>query len=107
MNDKFRGLERVFLDVAPRFVANGGIRLPGQRAQVAKLPAFNVQDPGVILHGIVLEVDYSNVISIFQRTVVVEGGEASEIRTDRSLADPPVEVHDVRMVFLYQFRRAR
>ena len=58
----------------------------------------------MLLHGVVLVVDHSDVIAIFERTVVIERGKAGEIWPDRCLADPPVEVHDIGMIFLHEFR---
>jgi len=38
---------------------------------IAKLSAFEVEHAGVLLHGIVFVIDHSNVITVLQRTVVV------------------------------------
>ena len=61
----------------------------------------------MVLHGVILVVDDSDMITIFQRAVVVERGKAREVWPDRRLPDPPVEVHDVRMILFNQFRRPR
>ena len=61
----------------------------------------------MLLHGVVLVIDDADVIAILQRAVVVERRKARQIRPDRCLPDPPVEVHDVGMVFLDEFGRPR
>jgi hypothetical protein len=57
----------------------------------------------MFLQGIVLVIDHADVITKFQRAVVVERGKASEIWPNRRLADPPIEINDIRMVFLHEF----
>jgi len=47
------------------------VGLPVKRTDIAKLSAFEVEHAGVLLHGIVFVIDHSNVITVLQRTVVV------------------------------------
>ncbi len=42
-------------------------------------------------------------VTPYQGRVVIERCKAGEIRPDRCLPDPPVEVHDVGMIFLDEF----
>jgi len=103
VNDEFGRLERVVLDVAPRLVAHGRIGLPIERADVTELATLQIKHRRVLLHSVVLVVDDSDVIAVLQGTVVIERSKACEIRPDRSPADPPVEVHDIRVIFLDEF----
>src|SRR5579872_60665 len=107
MDHELRRLERVVLDIAPRFVTYGSVGLPIEGTDIAKLSTFEVEHAGVCWHGIVFVIDHSNVITVLQRTVVVKGGEPGEIWPDRSLSDPPIEVDNVGMIFLHKFRAAR
>ena len=66
-------------------------------------PRSKVKHRRVLLHSEVLIVDDSDVIPILQGTVVIERSKAGEIRPDRCLADPPVEVDDIGMIFLDEF----
>ena len=88
---------------APRLVADRSVGLPVQRADIAELAALEVEDRGVFLHSVVLVIDDPNMVAIFERSVVVERGEASQVCAHGRLADPPVEVHDVGMIFLDDF----
>ena len=58
----------------------------------------------MLLHRVIFVVNHSNVVAIFQRPVVIERSEPRETCPDRRLPDPPVEIHDIGMVFLDQFR---
>ena len=107
MNHKLRRFERVVFDVAPRLVAHRRIGLPVKSANVTELATLQVKHTGVLLHRVVLVVDHSDVISILQGTVVVKRGKAREIWPDGRLPDPPVEVHDVGMISVDQFRAPR
>src|ERR1700719_2958323 len=107
MNDEFWRFEGVAVDVAPGFVADGSVGLPIKRAHVAELPAFDVENASALLHRVVFVVDDSDMVAVFQRAVVIERSEACEIRRDRSLSNPPVEVDAIRAVFLNQFTAAR
>src|ERR1035438_65328 len=118
MNDEFGRLEGVVLDISPRLVAHRRVGLPIERANVAELATLQVKHSRVLLHGVVLIIDYSNVITILkpnvpvkhtnvitilQGTVVIKRGKAREVRPDRCLADPPVEVDEIGMIFLDEF----
>ena len=107
MNHKLGRLESVVLNVPPGLVADGGVGLPMERADISELTALQIEYARMLVHGIVLVVDHSDVISVLERTVVVESRKAGEIRTDRGLPDPPVEVHDVGVIFLDQLRAPR
>ena len=61
----------------------------------------------MLLHRVVFVVNHANVVAIFQRAVVIERSEPREILPDRRLPDPPVEIHDIGMVFLDQFTADR
>src|SRR6516162_2732462 len=99
MNYKFRRFESVVLNVAPGLVTHRRIGLPIEGTDVAELATFQVEHSRGIWHGVVLVVDHSDASTIIQGTVVIVSSKAREIRTDRRLADPPVEVHDVGTVF--------
>src|SRR5689334_4252341 len=107
MDHELRRFEGVVLDVAPGFVTYRGVGLPIERTDIAKLSAFQVEHGTVFLHGIVLIIDYSDVVTVLERTVVVKGGELGEIWPYQSLSDPPIEVDNVGMIFLHNFRTAR
>src|SRR5208283_139653 len=107
VDDKLWRLECVVLDVAPGLVTYGCVGLPIERADVAELATFDIEDRGALLHGKALVVDHSDMITIFQGAVVIERGNAREIRPDRVLPDPPIEVHDIGMVFLNEFSGPR
>ena len=66
VNDEFRRLESVVLDVAPGLVAHRSIGLPMERTNVAKLAAFEVENGGVLLHGVILVVDDADMVAILQ-----------------------------------------
>ena len=70
------------------------------------MAALQIEDRGVFLHGVVLVVDDADMVAILERRVVVERGKAGEIRPDRRLADPPIEVHDVGMIILDDLGRS-
>ena len=71
MHDELGRFERVVFDVSPRLVADGSVRLPDERTNLAKLSAFQIEHSGMLLHCVVLVVDHSDVVPIFQGTVVV------------------------------------
>ena len=75
MNHEFRRLEGVVLDVAPGFITYRGVGLPVEGTNVAQLSAFQIEHGGVLLHGVVFVIDYSYVVAVFQRTVVIKSGE--------------------------------
>src|SRR5450755_2502831 len=107
MNDEFWRLEDVVFNIAPGFIADGGICLPNERPNIAKLATFQVEYTSTLLYGIVLVVDHSNMITVLERTVVVERSKAREVRAERRLPNPPIKVHDIRMIFRHQFRGPR
>ena len=75
MNDELGRLEGVTVDVAPGLVADRGVGLPVERADVAELAAFDVEDGAVILHGVVLVIDDAGVAGVLEFVVVIERGE--------------------------------
>src|SRR5215475_1141945 len=72
IDHEFSRLERVVLNVAPGLIAYGSVGLPVEPTYVTKLSAFQVEHGGVLLHGVVLVVDDSNVVTVFERTVVIK-----------------------------------
>ena len=64
MNDEFRRLESVVLYISPGSIADGGVRLPIERTNVAELSSLEVEDAGVLLHGVILVVDHADVVFI-------------------------------------------
>src|SRR5580698_6032881 len=100
MNHEFRRLESVVLDVSPRLITDRSIRLPVEGSNIPELTSFHVKHRGVLLHGIVLVIDDAYVVAMMERVVVIEGRKLSEVIPQPRLADPPVEVHNVRMIFL-------
>src|SRR6516225_10562546 len=107
MNHKFWRFEGVVLNVAPGLVTHRRIGLPIEWTDVPELAAFQVEHSRGLWHGIVLVIDHSDAITMIQSTIVIVSSKAREIRTDRRLADPPVEVHDVGTVFLHEFDGSR
>src|SRR5215472_2443626 len=103
MNYKFRRFESVVLNVAPGLVAHRRIGLPIEGTDVPELATFQVEHSRGLWHGVVLVIDHSDAITMIRATVVILGSKAREIRTDRWLAYPPVEVHDFGTVFLHEF----
>jgi hypothetical protein len=104
VDNEFRRFESVVLDVTPRFVADGCVGLPVKRADITELAALEIEHPGMFIHGVIFAIDHANVIAIFERTIVVESGKAGQIRTDGSLANPPIEINDVRVILFDEFR---
>src|SRR5215831_6465683 len=78
-HNELRLLERVVLYKAPRSVANGRVRLPIQRAYVAKLAPLEIQHRRMVLHRVVLVVDDPHVVAILERRIVIEGGKARQV----------------------------
>src|SRR5271157_5361716 len=107
MNDEFWRLENVVFNIAPGSIAYGSIRLPNERSNVAKLATFQVEYTSMLLYGIVLVVDHSNVITVLERAVVIKRSKAREVRAERRLPNPPIKAHDIRMIFRHQFRGPR
>src|ERR1017187_1155202 len=107
MNDEFWRLESVVFNIAPGFIAYGSICLPNERSNVAKFATFQVEYTSTLLNGIVLIVNHSNMIAVLQRTVVIERGKARKIRAEPRLPNPPIKVHNIRMIFGHQFRGPR
>src|SRR6266478_4154231 len=95
LNHELLRLECVIRDVAPGLVADRSISLPVERADVAELAAFEIENRGVFLESVVFVIDHPDVVAVLKRGVVVEGGETGEVGTNVRLADPPVEIHDI------------
>src|SRR4051812_28724773 len=95
MHYELRRFEGVVFNVPPGFVTYRGVGLPIEGTDIAKLSALHVEHSRVFLHGIVLIIDYSDVVTVLQRTVVVKGGELGETWPYQSLSDPPIEVDNV------------
>ena len=102
-DNKFGRFECVVLDIAPGFVADGGVGLPVERANVAELAALEIKHRRMFLQGVVLVIDDADVIAVFERAVVVKRGKACEVGANGGLADPPIEIKDVRMIFFDKF----
>lgn len=67
---------------------------------VGKLAALYVKDRRMLRHCEFLVINNAYMIAVFERGVVVERSETAQAGANGRLADPPIEVNHVRMVFL-------
>ena len=89
-----------------RCVADGSVGLPVIGDDVILLAALEVARAGLPVERVILEVDDARV-AVGCGKVVVEGREFRDGAAEVGLADPPVEVDDLRFVFLDEFGIAR
>src|SRR6185312_17260 len=102
VNDQLRRFEGIVLDVTPGFVAYRGIGLPVQGTNICKTPARKIEHSRMLLHRIVFVINDAGG-AMLQGFIIVSSGEAGQIGPIHWLADPPIEPHDVGMIFLYDF----
>ena len=67
---------------------------------MVQLAAFEVADGGMVLHGVVFEVDDAGVAVARRRSCSRRRRTRRRARRKSGLADPPVEVDDLGLVFL-------
>src|ERR1035437_4061437 len=84
---------------------DGRICLPRKQSKGVELAALDVEHSD-ILREVVLFVGKHHALSSAGGYVVVVGGKALQVRLKGRLADPPVEIHEVRMIFIDEFRTA-
>ena len=92
----------IVVGVAPGVNADRGVSLPRQQALSVELAAFDVESGG-ILGEIVSLVGKHHALVAACRSIVVVSSEALKIGLKCGLADPPIEVEKVRMVFGDEF----
>ena len=106
VNNDLRRFEAVVLNKSPRFIADRGVRLPVQRANIIQLPAFHVQHRRVFLHRIVFVIDHSHRAAA-GRVVVIKSRKLGEVAAHLGLANPPIEINYFGLIFFNNFRTAR
>src|ERR1035441_9253058 len=81
------------------------ICLPGKKSKGVELAALDVEHSGILREVMFLVGKHHALASAGSRVVIV-GGKALKIRLKGRLPDPPVEIHEVGMIFIDEFRTA-